>query len=369
MKDNAKLRILFLAKAFPPQTGGVETYSEQVALAYAKMGHDVTVLTAHPGSRGQEKRGDITVINVGQGGQLGVFARLFKNLWALRSESFDMAHATTWRVALPLMLLRRSLRLVLTVHGREVFVVPTPLRPLMYRAMRRAELIPTVSQPILDMFQQRLPFPLQGAFANWNGISFEDECSSPHNKPGALTISCMCRLVERKNIATAIKAVAELIREGYDVRYVIAGSGPEFDSLKMLVDQEDMAERITLLGRIPDEDIVPFYRKSHIFLHPQIAARDGQDMEGFGLTIADAMSFGCVPIAGASGGPMDFIASGQTGFLVDGEDQSAIVSALKQVLDSDQTRKKISAATQDFACKNLTWNMHAANILEKLNAD
>jgi len=362
------MKILYLAKAYPPETGGVETYSEQVAMAYARAGQDVTVVTAHPGPTGQDQRGDVTVINVGQeGGQPGVFRRMMAQLWAMRREKFDMVHATTWRVALPALLLRRRLPMTVTIHGREVFVVPRPLRPLMLRVLRHAKHLPTVSQPILDKFQENLGFDLPAAFANWNGISFEEDSRQPQDKPKdspkGIRLFCMCRLVERKNVHGAIRAVAQLLAKGHKLEFLIAGGGEETERLKALIAELEVQNHVQLLGRVPDEDVRPLYQSSHIFLHPQIATRSGQDMEGFGLTIADAMAFRCVPVAGASGGPLDFIQSGRTGYLVDGEVIEEITQAVEALIDDPQKRETMASAAQDFARTRLTWDSHVQQVL------
>lgn len=363
------MKILCLAKAYPPETGGVETYSEQVAMAYSRAGHEITVVTAHPGEAGTAMRGAVKVVNVGQqGGQAGVFRRMMSQLWLLRREGFDAIHATTWRVALPALLLRRGLPMVVTIHGREVFVVPRPLRPLMMAVLRHGAHFPTVSQPILDKFQQDLGFELKGAFANWNGITFEEESAKPHDKPEGIALFCMCRLVARKNVEGAIRAVARLVEEGHDLTFRIAGGGEDLGRMKALVSDLGMEGRILLLGRVPDEDIIPLYRSSHIFLHPQIATHAGQDMEGFGLTIADAMSFACVPVVGASGGPLDFIQSGKTGYLVDGTQQDEIVASLKRLITDGSHRENLSRAAQVFARTELTWDAHAEKILASLKA-
>ena len=89
-------------------------------------------------------------------------------------------------------------------------------------------------------------------------------------------------------------------------------------------------------------------------------------MEGFGITIADAMSFACVPIAGASGGPLDFIRHEETGYLVDGLDQGAIESALRALHDHPGMRENMSLAARNFAIDKLTWNQHVENILQRI---
>lgn len=362
------MKILYMAKAFPPETGGVETYSEQVAMAYARAGHEVTVVTAYRGSPGIERRGDLTIINVGQKRrQAAIFIRMLVQLWALRTHSFDMVHCTTWRVALPVLLLRRALPMVLTVHGREVFVVPSPLKPLMRMVLLHANYIPVVSQPILDKVERDLGVELPQAFANWNGISFEGESATETVKPeGTVQIFCMCRLVERKNLHGAIRAVKALADRGHDIYFRIAGSGEEMERLAALIDDLGAHSNIVLLGRVRDEEIEPLYRSSHIFLHPQIATFSGGDLEGFGLTIADGMAFGCVPVAGASGGPLDFIIDGETGLLVNGNDIDAIEIALERLVTDSVYRAQLARTARCFARSMLTWDTHVQKILDRL---
>lgn len=362
------MKILYFAKAFPPETGGVETYSEQVAFAYARAGHEVVVITAHPGMPGAEMRGEVLVHNVGQGAQPLVFSRMLRKLWTLNLGDFDFIHSTTWRVAMPPLALSPKIPLVITVHGREVFVVPKPLRPALSHVMKRAHLIPVVSQPILDKFQESLSFPLTNAFTNWNGISFESESRKLPSKPDELILFCMCRLVERKNVAGAVKAVARLVRAGHRLTFRIAGNGPEKEALASLIREEGMSGHIELLGRISDEAAIGHYRESQIFLHPQIAALGGGDMEGFGLSIADAMAFGSVPVAGASGGPSDFIRPGETGYLVNGEDVTEIEAALLRLIGDRGHLESLSRSAWEFAHARLTWDAHAAAILQRIGS-
>lgn len=362
------MKILVVAKAYPPETGGIETYSEELAKAYDKLGHDVTVLTAHPGASGMTLRGKVAVHNVGPSSQIKVFWRFLNWLRTRQKCDYDFIHATTWRVAIPLSLVRFNAPLAITIHGREVFVVPRILKPIMKKMFASAQLVPTVSQPTLERARRITGMALPQAFANWNGISFELEAAEPLGKPAGFNIFCMCRMVERKNVATAITAVAELVHEGYDVRFDIAGGGEELESLKAHTDAQNTADKIVMHGRIPDEAVPEFYRQAHVFLHPQIATRDGGDMEGFGLTIADGMAFGCVPVAGSSGGPSDFIDHGSTGFLVSGHDVADIKAHLIQLIKNPTKRETLAAQAQQFALKELTWEKHAAKTLDQRNA-
>ena len=177
----------------------------------------------------------------------------------------------------------------------------------------------------------------------------------------------MCRLIERKNVGNAIRAIGNLIREGHDIDFRVAGSGPDYKSLRSLVSTEGIGERVHLLGWTPDDAVVKLYRDSHIFLHPQIAAGEGMDMEGFGLSIADAMAFGVVPVAGNSGGPVDFVHPGENGYLVDGHDVAEIAAVLRRILQDRDHLDVLSRAAWSFARQRLTWAAHTRSILDRLD--
>jgi glycosyltransferase involved in cell wall biosynthesis len=356
---NSSSSVLLLAKGYPPAIGGLETYSEQVANAYARRGLRVIVVTAHPGGRGTENRAGVNVINVGEASQPVVFARMLREIRRLfRRGTFDLIHATSWRVAIPSLLLRTAIPIVISVHGREVFVVPRPLVPVMHWAFRRATAVIAVSTPILEALQARLPFRLRRAHVGWNGLSFPERAARHHPHPDFRRLLCLCRLVERKNIPNAIRAVAKLIGEGYDITYEIAGSGEEADRIDTVIQELEAGSRIRRLGRVSDEQLLSLYRECGVFLHPQVATNSGDDLEGFGISIADAMSFGAVAVAGASGGPLDFIQDGQTGILVDGTDVDAIATALRCLLDDPTRTRSIAAAGRRFALERLTWDRH-----------
>jgi glycosyltransferase involved in cell wall biosynthesis len=352
-------RLLLLAKAYPPEVGGIETYSEQVAMAYIRHGIEVTVVTAFRGPKGEASRSGIRVLNVGLGSQPVVFARMMRAVRKLTLvQDFDLIHATSWRVAILVLALRLQSWLIVSAHGREAFVVPFFLMPAMRRVFRRANTIVVVSRPILEALKSRLSFPLAHAVVGWNGLSHPSLASQHEPSADIRRLFCLCRLYERKNVVNAVRAVASLVHEGFDVTFEIAGSGPEAEAIDQAIAQANVGGAIRRLGRISDKEAITHYRECGIFLHPQIAASEGGDIEGFGISIADAMSFGAVVVAGASGGPLDFIEDGVNGLLVDGCNIENIVVALRSLLTNPERARAIAVAGRRFALENFTWDRH-----------
>lgn len=161
-----------------------------------------------------------------------------------------------------------------------------------------------------------------------------------------------------------MQALRLLIDDGLDVHLFIAGDGRIRDDVVRERSRLELEDHVTLLGRISDEEAVRYYRECGIFLHPQIAAVDGKDVEGFGIAIADAMSFGCIPVAGIAGGPSDYIRDGETGFLVDGRDIAAIAERVRMILADPEKSRAIAHKAQRFALRHFSWDKHILDILE-----
>jgi phosphatidylinositol alpha-1,6-mannosyltransferase len=365
---------LLIAKAYPPVVGGIETYSEEVARAYLARGISVTVVTQTEGAASRSERlypeGRVQLYNTGPGRQAVVFLRLLFILRRLLArQRFDMVHVTTWRPALALLPWRRQCPMVVTVHGREVLNYPFFLKRPMIEVLRRADILVTVSSATMAVAREALfGHTARGIWkVALNGISFPDAARSSTHVPSLenspVQLLTLARHVPRKNIDGCLRALAALRDEGLRFNYLVAGRGPMHEALKSLVRELGLDNTVTFLGYVPDSALPDLYRKSDVFLHPQTNVGDGNDFEGFGLVIADAMSFGCAVLAGVAGGPRDFICDRQTGILVDGLDQDAITAAIRELILDAVLRKRIADAGRSYALKQLSWNNHIDVIL------
>ncbi|HWC35177.1 MAG TPA: glycosyltransferase family 4 protein [Mycobacteriales bacterium] len=373
-------RILILAKGFTPTAGGVETYSDEVSWAYRLAGHTVTVLTQTPGKRGRTTRERdglcLEVINVGPGPQPVAFALMLLSAIRLRlSRTWDCVHSTTWRPAVVSHLVFRSPIRILTIHGREILNA----RPVVGRIMRRviagSDLVICVSPSTLDAALNVLrPSSAKTTWvASYNGRSHPSEDAAPLSPQVGLSpdlrILSLCRLVARKNVANIVRAIAALPENHRDrVILRIAGAGPETDAIRRTVEDAGLAGRIELLGYVPASKVPELYRWANVFVHPQSHVGEGNDFEGFGIAVADAMAYGCAVIAGISGGPGDFIENGVTGMLVNGDSPEEITLALTQLLESPRRLSELGAAARHFAESDLTWARHIEPALNLLRS-
>ena len=371
--------VTMLCKAYPPVTGGVETFSEQIARAYLRQGLRVTVITQTYGCSGWQSRiypeGRVSLFNTGPGGQLVtglMMLRVAYRLSRARSESFY--HATTWRPAISLIAISRRVPIIVSVHGREILTVPRLLRPLMYLVFRRSSLVAAVSSATLSRARSAHGHAIN--FGRWivaaNGLSYP--AAEIRSIPAArseqpVRLLTLARLVERKNVQGCIRALQTLAESKQRrFEYRIAGDGPLAQSLRTQAANAQFTNRVRFLGYVEPEQVPTLYRWADVFLHPQIDVDDGNDFEGFGLAIADAMSFGCLAIAGKGSGPDDFIEDGVTGVLVDGSDQTQLQKSLESVLQNFDSYAPIAASGQLYVQAELSWDKHVGKILTALDA-
>jgi glycosyltransferase involved in cell wall biosynthesis len=78
-------------------------------------------------------------------------------------------------------------------------------------------------------------------------------------------------------------------------RLAIAGAGPLEPDIREDIRRLGLRECVSLLGRIPEEDLVRWYRSATLVVMPT------QELEGFGLTTAEAMACG-TPVVGTPAG-------------------------------------------------------------------
>ncbi|MGA8274415.1 MAG: glycosyltransferase family 4 protein [Candidatus Sulfotelmatobacter sp.] len=162
------------------------------------------------------------------------------------------------------------------------------------------------------------------------------------------TLLAVGRLHAVKDHAFLVRGCARLRDRGPDFECLIAGEGPERRSLELLIQQERLQERITLLGRVAREKMDTLYRKADVVV---LTSRS----EGVPLVLMEAMARNLIVVAPAITGIPELVIPGKTGFLYrprDLEDFVQRVLFLHFLL-----RQK-----DDPVMSRLNWIRHAARV-------
>ena len=163
-----------------------------------------------------------------------------------------------------------------------------------------------------------------------------------------LKVISVGRLFEGKGISDSISAIATVINHGIDVELTIVGDGPERGRLEQAVNEMGLNSKITLSGKKSPEEIQELFASQHIFLQPSKKARNGW-VEGFGVSITEAMAAGLPVIATRSGGIPDQVRHEQDGLLVEEGNISAIALCIETLHADERHRLEMASSARERA--------------------
>jgi phosphatidylinositol alpha-1,6-mannosyltransferase len=181
---------------------------------------------------------------------------------------------------------------------------------------------------------------------------------SPHGPAGTLGpgrwLLTVARLVPHKGIDTAIGALALLAGSRPDLRYAVAGEGPDRQRLVDLAARHGVTDRIRFLGAVADVELPGVYRAATVYLG--LSREEGIEVEGFGLALAEAQATARPVVAARSGGIPETIAEGESGVLVPPDDSRAVALAIGALLDDPARCQSLGRAGRERVERYLNWN-------------
>jgi colanic acid/amylovoran biosynthesis glycosyltransferase len=178
---------------------------------------------------------------------------------------------------------------------------------------------------------------------NTERFSFKERSLPAKNE--TLNLISVCRLVEKKGLIYAIKAVARIARRYPNIQYNIVGDGPERSSLEKLIKSLGMSNKIILHGWKGQQDVIAMLDQSHIFMLPSVTAADGNE-EGIPNALKEAMAMGLPVIGTWHSGTPELIEDGVSGFLVPQKDFMALHNKILYIIRNPQILKSVGLAAR-----------------------
>lgn len=259
------------------------------------------------------------------------------------------------------VMLNRKYRvpLVVNMHGRllsKTLLKRGPYGMLAAFAFRRTDTVVTVGSHDAARLKRLFPF-LQDVRTIHNGIDVEalDTAAAaemrkngdPH--PLLLTVA---RLIERKNQAAVIEAVAALKSEYPKLEYRILGAGSNENVLRSLSSKLGVSENVKFLGPKLRPEVYREMSRCDIFVMPSWD-------EALGVVYLEAMALG-KPIIGSKGeGIADIVEDGRTGVLVDARDVGELTDKIRWLASNPETARSLGAAGSDLVRSEYTWEVNA----------
>jgi len=159
---------------------------------------------------------------------------------------------------------------------------------------------------------------------------------------GRTVLLSLSRQDERKGTSQVLHALHASRSVPPDWHFVIGGTGDQDVALRELADALGLAQRVTFLGFVPEQDLPALFGAADLFVQPN---RDiAGDTEGFGIVFLEAGACGTPVLGGIAGGTADAIEHGVTGLRVDGDDADAVREGIEQLLADPERLRRMGAA-------------------------
>ena len=370
---------LLLARDFPPMDGGIARWMAAIADGYPGGALAVSTGTAPCAPLGMREqrvdRIDVPVDRLRTVAGLLVWSRRAVEL--ARDPAVRFAWCDTIRpagYAAHWAFRRTRLPYGIMVVGNDVLTLRQKLsrNPLKRSVMRSvlgdAAVFVAISHWTAARFRDRLielgldtaaarirVIPLGTDPARWRvdpdaGTAFRARRGLPDGR----WLITVARLVDYKGIDTAIGVLAGLVADYPDVRYLVVGRGPDEQRLRTLAAGAGVADRVHLLTDVSDDELPGAYAMANVYVG--LTRETELDVEGFGISFAEAAACGLPVLATRTGGIPDAVVDGETGALVAQDDIAGMTAALRLLLRNPDGARRLGAAGRERVERYLNWD-------------
>jgi glycosyltransferase involved in cell wall biosynthesis len=302
------VRILIVSQMYPgPEAPDLGTFVAQVEHALAERGHHV----------------DRAVLDTRAGGKLR-YLELAKRTRG--ADTPDVVYAHFLVPSGLIAALGTHAPLVVTAHGRDVRNVGwlPGIGAATALVVRRATTVICVSEYLRRELETKVPDARGKINVVSSGVDLDRfaVAAAPNGSPRFL---CIGALEERKNVVRLADAFARL----GDGTLTFAGDGSLRDAL-------ENRRGVTLVGRVPHDEIPRLVGESHVVCQPSL-------IEPLGQALLEGMAAGRSVVGTRIGGPPEFVPP-DAGVLVDPLDVDALTAALQRAADLPRPNEAARAA-------------------------
>jgi phosphatidylinositol alpha-1,6-mannosyltransferase len=376
-------RILLVTNDFPPRSGGIQSYLENLVGELVKTGtHTLTVYA--PKWKGCEAFDAMAAVDGYDVVRHPTTLMVPEPSVAVRMRRLiaDRDVDTVWfGAAAPLALLAPlardagASRVIASTHGHEVGWSMLPLaRTALRRIGNDTDVVTFISHYTRDRFASAFGprAALEHLAPGVDTDRFEPnsvaraELRARYQLGDRPVVLCLSRLVPRKGQDMLIRALPAIRQRIDGAALVIVGGGPYRNTLHQLAHQFGVAEHVVFTDGVPGDELPAHHAMADVFAMPCRTRGAGLDVEGLGIVYLEASATGVPVVAGRSGGAPESVIDGETGLVVDGWDVGAIAAAVGDLLADPNRAARMGAAGRRWVVDNWRWCTKAQRLGELL---
>lgn len=371
-----RLKVCFVSREYPPDRGGIGRFTADLAKGYAKLGHEIHVVTrSETGQHTVDFEENVWVHRLPDVGPKGdAFRKLplchnyvhaanvYHEVARIHATSggLDLVSAPIWLCEGVICQLDDRWPTVLSLHTTMKTIAamggttgnPEHVRDLIAleaETVKKAAFIYANSQASLAKARDEAGSLTGEEFVVPHGTMDQSHrFQRSRGADGKVRILFVGRIEARKGVDILLEAAYRVLPEFPEAELVLIGrhnpSGGETCMTRFTAvtsADPDLKAQITLCGEVSEDALMQAYADCDIFVLPS-------RYESFGLVLTEAMAFGKPVIATRAGGMAEIVEHGGNGFLCAQGDPAGLADALRQLLASPDRRVTMGKRSREL---------------------
>ncbi len=364
--------IAIFSSYIPPHVGGVEKYTINLANQLVKKNYHVLIITCnYESSLPFEEQANITII------RLPIYKLFMKRFPLIKFNkeyrklmnkltSYNIEHIIINTRFYILSLVgttygyKHNINTYVIEHGSNYVTLNNKF--LNFCANRYEDLITSYIKPRVSGFYgvsnesglwlSNFNIKAKGTWYNAINDDLGEITKTPHTGINFLYVG---RIIEQKGIEDILISYTKLKQEYPHINLYLAGDGEKLNYYK----EKYQDKSIHFLGRINYQELITYYKKTDIFLFPV------KHPEGFPTALLEAGITKCAVITTNLGGIKEIIKNRKNGLIIEAGVDS-LTLAMKELIESPETRYKYSESLEKTVKKNFTWDIVGKKICHDL---
>lgn len=157
------------------------------------------------------------------------------------------------------------------------------------------------------------------------------------------------RLVNEKGVHVLMDAIPIVLSKYRDVRFIIAGSGPERDTLEKKAIDNGVADRVHFTGYIDDEELYKMYKCVDIAVFPSL-------YEPFGIVALEAMVANLPVVVSEAGGFNEIVTNRYNGMKFRTGRSDLLADCIIELLTSPELAAEITKNAWNTIYEKYKWS-------------
>lgn len=226
--------------------------------------------------------------------------------------------------------------------------------------MAEATFVAAAAKPMERQLVQDAGVPQERAVTLWMGVDtsrFKPRVLGPA-RSGPMHLVSVGRLNLCKGHRFALQAMRKALDEGADIRYTIAGSGPDEAEIRAAVAEGNFGDRVKLVGSLGESGVLELLLSADAFVLSSVGLGEASP-----VAVMESMAAGVPVISSIIGGTPDMITDGVDGLLVEQQDVAGLTRAMKRLAQDEPFRRKLADGARKRALEQFDSKSTARRLL------